>query len=76
MNGDILIEGLPALKIEGENYLIYSPYKKVFVKITQDALNAPDVIERLKKIPKGLFLLLLKSATFSANIVLLILGLI
>lgn len=48
MNGDILIEGLPALKIEGENYLIYSPYKKVFVKITQDALNAPDVIERLK----------------------------
>ena len=49
MNGDILFEGLPALKRDGENYLIYSPYKKVFVNITRDALNTPDIIKGLKE---------------------------
>jgi len=53
MNNNILVEGLPALEINNNNYLVYSPYKKMFAKVPRKILNDFSAITQLRKY--GLF---------------------
>ena len=53
MNTDILIENVPAVKVGQKKYLVYAPYKKVFIELPLDQLSNSDKIAELKR--TGLF---------------------
>ncbi|NQT80783.1 MAG: radical SAM protein [Candidatus Aminicenantes bacterium] len=53
MNTDILVEGLPAIKINRKEYLIYAPYKNVFIELTKTQLSDVAKMSELREI--GLF---------------------
>jgi len=48
MNDDILLNGLPALKIDENTFLLYAPHKNVIISIPTEKIKDPDTIDYLR----------------------------
>lgn len=46
---EILLNGLPALKMDKSSYLLYAPYKRTFVRIPKEVVDDPGIISQLKE---------------------------